>query len=65
MCLHLYTGGRAAPQTPLLFFFGTVGGQAYKYIVSCRNKIDVLILIYWARVYPTLRAVVIPGPYSP
>ena len=64
--LILYPGRRAAPQTPLLFFiFGTVGGQAYKYIVACRNKIDVLNLIYWARIYPNLRAVVIPGPYSP
>ena len=31
MYLFSYTGGRAAPQTPLLLF-GTVGGQEYEYI---------------------------------
>ena len=49
--LILYTGGRAVPQNPLLFF-GTVGGQAYKYVVACRNKIDVLILVYWGACRP-------------
>ena len=47
-----YTGGRAAPQTPLFFFFGTVGGRECKYIVSCSNRIDVLIFVYWGSAAP-------------
>ena len=56
MCLFSYTGGRAAPQTPLLFF-GTVGGREYKYIVVdiimyTSTAIKLHFFVYWGACQP-------------
>ena len=56
MYFFSYTGGRAAPQTPLLLF-GTVGGQEYEYIgvgiiMYTSITIHVHFFVYWGACQP-------------
>ena len=56
MYIFSYTGGRAASRTPL-FFFGTVGGLEYEYIIVdiimyTIVTIDVPFFVYWGGVPP-------------